>query len=204
MRSTTTSTTAQDGARAPEGDAVDVKVEALARQLQSTGDGLGPWYSAVHPGVLRLCRGFLASRAGADDAAQDVMLQLHDSLRSWDSTRPFAAWSRVVVLNHCRNRSRTEARRRAHEEQAGAPWALREAPSPEAAAESGELAQMIDSALSVLPPREREVFVLIDLEGVSTAEVAAALEVTASTVRASLAMARRRLRTALNPEGGTP
>ena len=170
---------------------------AHAQRLRATGEGLGPWYAAVHPGVLRLCRGFLASRTSAEDVAQDVMLKLHDALPQWDPTRPFGAWCRSAVLNHCRNQMRSEARRRVHEENAGRGWALAHAPSPETLAESGELSSRIDEALEILPPREREVFVLVDLEGLSSVDAAATLEVAASTVRASLSMARRRLREAL-------
>lgn len=181
--------------------AEDSGIETIARRLRASGEDLGPWYTAVHPGVLRLCRGFLASRSGAEDVAQDIMLKLHDTLSSWNPERPFGAWCRTVVLNHCRNQMRADARRREREREAGEGWALQHAASPDVAAESGELSARIDAALELLPPREREVFVLVDLEGLSTATAAGTLEVAPSTVRASLSMARRRLRDALCPEG---
>ncbi len=179
------------------------ELERLAVALKGAADGneapLGEFYAAVYPGALRLCRGFLAHRSEAEDVAQDVMLRLVDSIQRWDPARPFAAWSRTVVLNRCRSHARSSATRRAHEVAAGAVWAEGLAPSPEVAAERGELTSMINAALSVLPPREREVFVLLDLEGLTTGEVAETLDVTPSTVRAALAMARRRLRDALAP-----
>mgnify|MGYP000294612752 CR=1 FL=1 len=68
------------------------------------------------------------------------------------------------------------------------------------------LGSLIDRTLVLLPPREREVFVLVDLEGSSPKEAADVLDVAASTVRAALTLARRRLREALAPhpaEGGS-
>ncbi|QDV08742.1 ECF RNA polymerase sigma factor SigE [Planctomycetes bacterium Poly30] len=190
---------AQPTTDAPVGSPTDenAEIEAVARRLRETGDDLGRWYAAVHPGVLRLCRGFLASRASAEDVAQDIMLKLHDALSTWSPDRSFGAWSRAVVLNHCRNQMRADARRDEHERAAGAGWALEHAPSPEVAAENGELSSRIDAALQLLPPREREVFVLVDLEGLTSTDAASTLDVSASTVRASLSMARRRLREAL-------
>ena len=179
------------------------RLEQLAAALQGSGadhqGALGDFYAAAYPGVLRLCRGFLAHRSEAEDVAQDVMLRLVDSMDRWDPARSFAAWSRTVLLNRCRSYARSSATRRAHEEAAGTVWAEGFAPSPEVAAERGELTSMINAALRVLPPREREIFVLLDLEGLSTNDVAETLGVASSTVRAALAMARRRLRDALAP-----
>ena len=127
------------------------------------------------------------------------MLRLVDFIELWDPARSFAAWSRTVILNRCRSHARSSATRRAHEEAAGAVWAKGLAPSPEVALERGELTSMINAALSVLPPREREIFVFLDLEGLATGDVAETLGVAPSTVRAALTMARRRLRGALAP-----
>jgi DNA-directed RNA polymerase specialized sigma24 family protein len=51
-------------------------------------EALARWYRAEHPAVWRLCLGFLAERAEADDAAQDAMLKLLDTLDRYDPRRP--------------------------------------------------------------------------------------------------------------------
>ena len=68
---------------------------------------------------------------------------------------------------------------------------------PHAQLEQREVQTILTESLAVLSPREREVFVLRDLEERPTKEVAAALGVGQSTVRSLLAMARRRLRDVL-------
>jgi len=169
----------------------------LAQALRAGRDVLGAWYRAEYPRVHRLCRGFLASRTAADDVAQDALLHLADQLERWDPARPYAAWRNQVVVNLCRDRERAASRREHHEGAARRPEVP--APDPADVAASRELAAWIDRCLGALPPREREVFVLVDLEGADAAAVGEQLGVTASTVRAALAMARRRMRELLAP-----
>jgi len=185
---------------APSGGA---DVEALARALRAGEDVLGEWYRAEFRAVHRLCQGFLASRSGADDIAQNAMLHLADKLDQWDPARAYASWRNRVVLHQCRDHDRATRRRSLHE--AGAEWTAPPAPDPADAAAANELSALIDRSLGLLPPREREVFVLVDLEHVPASEAAAQLGIAASTVRAALAFARRRMRDALAPmlgEGG--
>lgn len=162
-------------------------------------DALSRWYRAEHPAVWRLCLGFLADRAEADDAAQDAMLHLLDTLDRYDPRRPWPLWRNALVLNQCRDRRRRDAARE-RAETAGAHEALPTLPDdPFDAASRAELTDLVTRSLRHLSPREREAFVLHDLEGGSTGEVAAALAIAESTVRVLLATARRRLRELLAP-----
>ncbi len=181
----------------PADAAGDEPAAALARALRAGRDVLGAWYRAEYPRVHRLCRGFLASRTGADDVAQDAMLHLADQLQRWDPTRPYATWRNQVVINLCRDRERAAGRRERHEGAARRPEVP--APDPADVAATRELSAWIDRCLAVLPPREREVFVLVDLEGADAASVGEQLGVAPSTVRAALALARRRMRELLAP-----
>jgi RNA polymerase sigma factor (sigma-70 family) len=179
-------------------------VEALARALRGGEDVLGEWYRAEFRAVHRLCQGFLASRSGADDIAQNAMLHLADKLDQWDPARAYASWRNRVVLHVCRDHERAARRRSVHE--AGAEWRVGTAPDPVEAAAANEVSALIDRCLTLLPPREREVFVLVDLEAVPASEAAEQLGIAASTVRAALALARRRMRDVLAPmlgEGGS-
>lgn len=157
------------------------------------------WYRAEHGPVWRLCFGLMADPAAADDLAGEAMLKLHDRIDRWDRTVPYAAWRTKVVVNLCRDRMRRdEARRRA--EDAGAS-ARPEAPLPDPSeiASQAELQQLVRDVLQSIGEREREAFVLRELEGHTTAEVAAAMGIGESTVRSLTTLARRRLRELLEP-----
>ena len=155
------------------------------------------WYQLEFEIVWRLALGILADAAEADDVAQETMLHLNSKLTLWDSSRPYTPWRNSIVINRCRDRlRRVEARRNAEQDSAEArlPDKL---PDPTAAAEASETRAILQTCLAALSPREREVFVLRDLEGQSTRQVAAALGIVESSVRSLSTLARRSMRTLL-------
>ncbi len=160
-------------------------------------DAIDLWYRTEYRVVWRLCLGFLADENDADDAAQDAMLMLLDQMSRFDRSRPWARWRNTVVLNHCRDRLRRKLRR-LRSERSAEPSGLGALPDPHAEAERSELASAVVQSLRFLSPREREVIVLHDLEGLETLEVAGAMDVGESTVRSLLTLARRRLRQLLS------
>ena len=68
---------------------------------------------------------------------------------------------------------------------------------PESQASHREELQALERALSTLSPKKRAVFVLIELQGLSHAEVADTLEIPLATVRTRLFGAKQELREAL-------
>lgn len=193
----------------PTTTAQDDALTGLARALRLGHDVLGAWYEAAYPGVLRLCRGFLgpAASGNAEDVAQDAMLRLVSQIERWDPARPYGGWERTVVLNVARNHLRAASRRTEHESAAGQLESMGPAglPDPSDAASAKEIGALVDRCLGLLTPREREAFVLVDLEGLAPKAAAEVMGVAASNVRAVLSLARRRLKEALAPhlaEGG--
>jgi len=174
-------------------DAIRTLVQAV---LSGSADALERWYRSEHPEVYRLCVGFLADVAEAEDAAQDAMLHLHDRLSQWDTSGHWRAWRDAVVLNHCRDRLRRKAaRERAHLRAVReGPVSAGVLPDPSEELERAEARAALEAALAELPPREREAFVLRDLEQLTTAETARLLEIEPGSVRSLLTLARRRLR----------
>ncbi len=183
----------------PPSRAGPAAAEVIEAVLAGQPRALERWYEAEHPAVWRLCLGLLADRAEADDVAQDAMLHLHDRLDRWDRTRPWETWRNAVVLNLCRDRER-RARARQHAEAQAAELRLPSVlPDPAVGLERTESATLLATSLSALSEREREAFVLHELEGRPTAEVAAAMEIEEGSVRSLLTLARRRLRNLLAP-----
>lgn len=161
-----------------------------------TGDptAIDRWFRAEHPRVWRLCLGFLGSSAEAEDAAQEALLKLHDRIETWDSARAYAPWRNALVLNVCRDRLRRRAAREEAEVRSAQERPIQAADGPERGLVQEELRERIAHALGVLSEREREAFVLRELEGEETDSVAAAMGIQESSVRSLLTLARRRLR----------
>jgi RNA polymerase sigma-70 factor (ECF subfamily) len=184
------------------GSTPDPPPEELAAVQAGDGAAIDRWFRAEHPRVWKLSLGFLADGSEADDVAQDAMLHLLDALESYDRTRPYGAWRDAVVLNLCRDRARRRSARARAEERAASERLPAVLPDPQVAAAGAELRAALTAALGALSPREREAFVLCELEGTATAAAASVLGIEESSVRSLLALARRRLRGLLAPRLG--
>ena len=195
---------AKEPARVSVSNGLMESIDRIERAGKGDPEAVDAWFRAEHPGVYRLCLGFLADPSLAEEIAQDAMLHLLDRLKSYDRKRAFGSWRDTVVLNLCRDRlRRDEARSRAHREwgemvpQGASERSLD--PPPHEVLEAKESHALLMESLKALSPREREVFCLRDLEERSTSQVAEILSVGESTVRSLLTLARRRLRQVLSP-----
>ena len=74
------------------------------------------------------------------------------------------------------------------------------APDPERQAFSRELGRLLERAIDRLPDGAREVFMLRQVEGLNTAEVAAVLELSEDAVKARFSRARAALRRDLSEQ----
>lgn len=176
--------------------AVIARLAVPHRGTTATGQDLGAWYELEWPAVYRLSLGFLADHAAAEDAAQDAMLRLVDQLGAGAAPDDYVKWRTTVVLNLCRDVLRRRASRARAE---GTPSERPPLPDPSDVAAAAEVRGAVQEALRQLPEREREAFVLRDLEGLATDEVARVMAIGASSVRSLLTLARRRLRNHLGP-----
>ncbi|MBK3643843.1 RNA polymerase sigma factor [Streptomyces sp. MBT33] len=89
-------------------------VEDLARHA-AAGDrsALEELLRTVRPEVLRRCVRFLPCREDAEEAAQDVLLQLARKIRTFEGRSRFGTWLHTVVANCCRQKYRELKRRSA-------------------------------------------------------------------------------------------
>jgi RNA polymerase sigma-70 factor (ECF subfamily) len=164
----------------------------LARGLVANEDwAVAEMWQRFAPMVLGTARRALGSMADSEDLAQDVfcrVLQKITTLRAPDKLRGFIHG----IANH---RLKAALRRRKRQRSFTAlPWGPEEPrDSQSAEVESRDILRRFDALLSRLTPRHRQIFVLRRLEALSTAEVAAAADVSNATVKRAVAYASRRL-----------
>jgi RNA polymerase sigma-70 factor (ECF subfamily) len=178
---------------------------------------------ARHRGRLRqmiACRldRRLAARVDPSDVVQDVLAEaarrLSDYLR--ERPLPFYPWlrqlaaDRLIDLHRRHVRAQRRSVRREEPDRLGLPdesadvLAERLATSatgPSQRLLRQEVRQRVRTALEQLPPRDREVLELRHLEGLSVAETAAALGLSAAAVKTRHLRALTRLRTLLDVPG---
>jgi RNA polymerase sigma-70 factor, ECF subfamily len=138
----------------------------------------------------------LRNDADAEDAVQDAFLQALIGIDRFDVRRPFWPWLARIVVNRSIDMAESRRVRDAEELNDAQPDLARDAL---AAAHDDELVARVRSVAKGMPPRQRLIVELHDIEDWSVAEIAGLTGSSAATVRWHLHMGRRALRAALGP-----
>ncbi|MFG2816121.1 RNA polymerase sigma factor [Streptomyces sp. NPDC048410] len=171
------------------------RAEELAR-LAAAGDraALDQLLTELRPEVVRRCGRFLPCREDAEEAAQDVLLQVARHIGGFEGRSRFSTWLYTVVANCCRQKYR-ELKRRAAEQPAPA-----EVPEPVDPRTTSVIAGSRLDLLDALDRLEREhphlvaPLVYRDLCSLDYAEAAERAGIPLGTLKSRLHEARKRVR----------
>jgi RNA polymerase sigma-70 factor, ECF subfamily len=127
-------------------------------------------FSLVWRSLRRL--GVLESQV--EDAVQDVFLVAHRKLHEYEGRSAPSTWLYGIALRVAKDYRRAEARRERRKARLTREQESEPAPSegPADALARKEANRLLHELLDLLPADERELLVLVDLEGLSVAEVA--------------------------------
>jgi len=139
---------------------------------------------------------FTRSRTEADDLTQDVFLRAYQTLNSFRAeTGSLSGWlihiARNLLIDHYRKARRSVPCDPIQETEL--PVDDRHALSPLQSFAQNETKRMVRAALRRLPPGNRRVIELHDLEGLALDEVAALLRIPLGTVKSRMIRGRREL-----------
>jgi RNA polymerase sigma-70 factor (ECF subfamily) len=148
--------------------------------------------------VLRVLRYLGIPTSDREDVAQEVFVRVFRHLGGFRRGRPFGAWVYRITVNAAH-----DWRLRCGATPEEVPWSEEAARIPGFGPDP-DLARQLMAGLAALSERERAVFVLRELEGLETSDVARALGITSITVRRHLGLARDRLRRLLEDERKFP
>jgi RNA polymerase sigma-70 factor (ECF subfamily) len=152
--------------------------------------------------LFRIAQHITHNREDAQDAVQDAFLKAFRNLDQFRGNSRFLTWLTRIAVNESLTKLRKQRSNRensldedfGNEENAAVFEVADWAPNPEELYGGSELRSILRSELQQLPPSLRVVFVLRDIEGLSTEETARVLESTPVAVKARLWRARLRLR----------
>jgi RNA polymerase sigma-70 factor, ECF subfamily len=174
-------------------------------------------------GMLRVAMSHVDSRATAEEVIQDTWLAALRGIDRFEGRSSVRTWLFRILGNQARTRGTRDSRMRPLSDLAGtaseesgpgpdemivgtstgsaphgheAMWVT--STNPEQQLLSRELAEHIDRALATLPPRQREVITLRDVEGWSAEDVCNALGLSQTNQRVILHRARDRVRNELH------
>lgn len=152
--------------------------------------------------VFRIANHITQNREDAEDVVQDAFLKAFQNLGQFQGQSKFYTWLVRIAVNEAlmRLRRRRPERMVSLDEDinTGEDTIPREvadwAPNPEQLYNQGELREILQKTIQGLPPSFRTVFVLRDVEGLSTEETADALNLSIPAVKSRLLRARLQLR----------
>ena len=152
------------------------------------------------PRVYRTVRSILRDEDEAEDAMQAAWVRAYQHLGEWAGASAFSTWLVRIAANEALGRIRKHARvvrlDGEDEDEGGEPMDPR-AEDPEARAAAHEAIRLVERAVDGLAAPYRTVFVLREIEQLSTAETAEALGLGEDAVKVRLHRARAMLRRAL-------
>ena len=156
--------------------------------------------------VFRIAQHITQNREDAEDVVQDAFLKAYENLDQFQGQSKFYTWLVRIAVNEAlmKLRKRRPERMVSLDEEVKteddalprevADWT----PNPEQQYTQAELRDILSRTIQGLPPGFRTVFVLRDVEGLSTEETAEALDLSIPAVKSRLLRARLQLRERLS------
>lgn len=152
--------------------------------------------------VYRAARAIIKDESEAEDIMQQAYVNAYSHLRQFDGRSRFSTWLTRIAIHEALARARRRGRYTdmdlEHPSSLTVARSIAAPLDPERLAFSRELGALMESSIDRLPDGAREVFILRTVEGMSTGEVAAALDVSEAAVKTRLSRARAVLRRELS------
>jgi RNA polymerase sigma-70 factor (ECF subfamily) len=197
---------------------MDADTALLARLRDGDEQAFIELVGRYQSSMLRLALSFVSSQAVAEEVVQDTWLAVLRGLGRFEQRSSLRTWLFTILVNRARSTGVREARTVPVADAGPVVDASRFGPNgawavpPEHWAQEAEnridavkLAGLLRCGLDGLPGRQREVVVLRDVEGMSSAEVCQVLAISEANQRVLLHRGRSKLRQVLESElGGGP
>jgi RNA polymerase sigma-70 factor (ECF subfamily) len=158
--------------------------------------------------VYRAVRSIVRDEQEAEDVMQQAYVNAFAHLRQFSGSAQFSTWLTRIAINESLARVRRQGRYEALDDDVDAvssaePLMMRKpSGNPEHQAFTQELRALLEWAIDTLPDGMREVFMLREVEGLSTAEAAECLGVSEDVVKTRLSRGRAALRRVIEERTG--
>jgi RNA polymerase sigma-70 factor (ECF subfamily) len=165
--------------------------DPLARTREGDDGAFAALVAHYQPFVFRWAVALSGDADAAEDITQEVLVRVHRKLATFRGDGPFEGW-----LYRITRRVALRTRRTRRDVPGPAATATQDVylTDPGARVDRQRAVALVRSIAETLPVRQREVFVLCDIEGRTPAEAAAMLDMRDVSVRASLFKARASIR----------
>ena len=154
--------------------------------------------------VYRAARSIVKDEDEAEDVMQQAYVNAYAHLRQFDGRAKFSTWLTRIAIHEALARARKRGRYDSVDDFEEETRAVQHqsAPDPEHHAFAGELRSLLEAAIDDLPDGLREVFMLREVDGLSTGDTAVCLGVSEDVVKTRLSRGRAALRRSLAERAG--
>jgi len=144
--------------------------------------------------LYRVARGIVRDPDEAEDVVQEAYLNAYTHLGQFEHRARFSTWLTKIAVYEALSRVRRQGRFVGEGEGEDMTAIRTTDPDPERQAQSSELRSMLEGAIEALPAAYRSVFVMREVEQLSTAETAECLNASEDAIKMRLHRARAMLR----------
>lgn len=141
-------------------------------------------------------------RESVDDVVQEVFLTAHRRGGFEEGPARPTTWLAEIALRVVSTHRRTDRRRRVHPDQGALEIAISDADRPDQTAERRSSLRIVERALDGIDVDKRAVFILFEIEGASSEDIAAGLGIPLGTVYSRLHAARKEFQKAYDRLAG--
>ena len=167
--------------------------------------------AAYEKNVFNVALQMTGNREDAQDMAQEAFLKAYSSLSSFRGDSKFSSWLYRIVANVCLDFKRRQSRRPRSsltvEDDEGESVELDiadESQSPETLLERKLTRDAVRRGLQELPPEQRQILLLREIQGLSYEEIGEVMDLEPGTVKSRIFRARKKLCAFLLQDGNIP
>jgi RNA polymerase sigma factor (sigma-70 family) len=183
------------------GEQLDAAQALMVRWRTGDAGARDTMLTRIHPALYRWALAYVADADEAEDVAQQALIIVNKKIGQFRGDAPLGVWLYRITMRAAGQRRRSHKRR----ERLGMlpraqPERIVYETDPGARVDRERLTARVHELYQALPPRQRAVLQLVDLEGHSPAEAAEMMDLAPVTLRANLFKARASIRRRLCAE----
>ena len=165
----------------------DFLFDQVRRCKEGKTESMEHLYHAYKIPVMNLAYRFTGDSCLAEDLLQDIFIKVFVNIKKLRSPEAFNSWLYRIAVNTCMSfaRKRGKSRELPFED-------IEDAGSAEDVGKN--IRRQLEQAVNILPPRQKAVFHLHDVQGFTHREIAGIMGCSAGTAKSQLFKARMKIR----------
>ena len=156
---------------------------AMARYAQGDGAAFEELYDALSESLFGMLLRLARQRSLAEDLLQQTFLQMHDARGRFVPGSPVRPWAYAIARRLFIDHTRRSGREVTSDDPPSGRSELAEHRTPGDWHDAHEAARRAQAALDNLPPRQREAYLLVRVEGLALSDAADVLGTTVTAVK---------------------